>query len=443
MKPFEAALVGAREVVVDDRLDVGVADRGLHPDPADGRRRRQASSTSSAWWSRSRSSPRRFVSLTVTPMLAARLPARRGQAPGAVAAAFARAFDRTLDGYGGSVGWCLRHRAVVMLVFLATVAASGYLFSTMPVELLPDRGHRPADVSTEARAGHLLPRDVGAAAEGRRRSCAGNPAVDHVTSIVGGGFHSAVNSGHHVRPAEGQVGPPAARRDAAGAAPLARPGRRHPRASSRRSRACASAAAPRKSQYQLVVQSLDRNKLSTGPASWKTAMRADPHFIDVTSDSGQRAAGERRRRPRPRRQLGVTAAALRSALEAGFGGDTVATIQSNRRQLQRHPGIRPELPLDGRACCTNIHVPVDLRQAGAAGELRPRERTTGPVTVNQTGQLAADHAVLQPAAGRRARRRDAAGHRAGKPDRPALRRLHRLCRHRKGVPAVASRTRPC
>ena len=168
-----------------------------------------------------------FVSLTVTPMMAARLPARHGEAPRGLAAAFDWGYRRTLKAYDYSVGWCIRHRAVVMLVFLSTVAASGYLFSTLPSSFFPTEDIGQLSISTEARqdisfpAMSALQQEV-AAVVGK------DPAVDHVTSIVGGGFHSAVNSGTMFVQLKDKSVPSAARRDPDGTAPEARAHRRHP-----------------------------------------------------------------------------------------------------------------------------------------------------------------------------------------------------------------------
>ena len=168
-----------------------------------------------------------FVSLTVTPMMAARLPASHGRKPRGLAAAFEWGYRRTLKAYDYSVGWCIRHRAVVMLVFLSTVAASGYLFATLPSSFFPteDIGQL-IDLDGSAR-GHFLPGHVGAAAEGRRRRAQGpGRRPRHLDRRRRFPFGRQLR--HDVRAAEGQVGASAARPDPHRPAPQARPDRRHP-----------------------------------------------------------------------------------------------------------------------------------------------------------------------------------------------------------------------
>ncbi len=328
-----------------------------------------------------------FVSLTVTPMMAARLPARHGQAPGAVAAAFGRAFDRTLKGYGGSVGWCIRHRAVVMLVFLSTVAASGYLFSTMSSSFFPTEDIGQLMISTEAREDISFP-----AMSALQQEVAGivrrDPAVDHVTSIVGGGFHSAVNSGTMFVQLKDKSARPPLDETLSGLR------RRLGRVAGIRTfitpvQSLRFGGRSSKSQYQLVVQSLDRNKLSVWAGKLEAAMAADPHFIDVTSDQENSALQANVVVDRDRAaMLGVSAASLRSALEAGFGGDTVATIQSTGDSYNVILEYDTSLPwTDGML--QNIHVSTTSGKLVPLASFARVTRTTGPVTVNQTGQLAA------------------------------------------------------
>ncbi len=67
------------------------------------------------------------VSLTVTPMLGSRLSSHSGRPP-MIIRWFNAGFDWTLRGYDRSVRWCLKHRFVVLMSFLASVAASAGCF---------------------------------------------------------------------------------------------------------------------------------------------------------------------------------------------------------------------------------------------------------------------------------------------------------------------------
>ena len=328
-----------------------------------------------------------LVSLTVTPMLAARLPARSEREPRGLAAAFDRVYRPSLKAYGYSVGWCIRHRAAVMVVFLATVAASGYLFYTLPSSFFPTEDIGQLSISTEAREDISFPA-MSALQQKVAALVRKNPAVDHVTSIVGGGFHSEVNSGTmFVQLKDKSARPPLdttlrqLRRSLAEIAGI--------RSFITPVQSLRFGGRSSKSQYQLVVQSLDRKKLTEWAGKLQAAMSADPDLIDVTSDQEDSALQANVVVDRDRAsELGVTAASLRAALEAGFGGDTVATIQSTGDSYDVILEYDTRLPWSD-AMLQDIDVPSGSGKLVPLSSFAHVVRTTGPVTVNQTGQLAA------------------------------------------------------
>ena len=131
-----------------------------------------------------------LISLTVTPMLSARLPPEKSEHERRQTL-----FDRITTGYGRWVGWCLVHRGIVMLVFVLTLAASGWMFSSLPRSFFPTEDIGLLTVSTQARqdisyqAMHGLQTQAEAI-------ISKNPAVAHVTSILGSGpGGSSLNAG--------------------------------------------------------------------------------------------------------------------------------------------------------------------------------------------------------------------------------------------------------
>ncbi|MBK6422574.1 MAG: efflux RND transporter permease subunit [Gemmatimonadetes bacterium] len=82
-----------------------------------------------------------FVALTLTPMLCARVlrvPPRHG----ALYQALERGFDGLANGYARSLGWALRHRALVVALVLLSAGGSVFLFQGLKREFVPpeDRG---------------------------------------------------------------------------------------------------------------------------------------------------------------------------------------------------------------------------------------------------------------------------------------------------------------
>ncbi|HEY0207515.1 multidrug efflux RND transporter permease subunit MdtC [Acerihabitans sp.] len=131
------------------------------------------------------------VSLTLTPMLCARLlgkePARAGKKPDR----FTALILRLQGGYARSLRWVLTHAGWVLALFLATLALNVWLYIAIPKTLMPEQdtgriqGFIQADqsISFQAMRGKL---------QDFMRIVAADPAVDNVTGYTGG---SRTNAG--------------------------------------------------------------------------------------------------------------------------------------------------------------------------------------------------------------------------------------------------------
>jgi len=139
-----------------------------------------------------------FVSLTLTPMLCARVlrTHHEGEKQNAVLRLFEWMFNSCLKGYEWSLDKVLKYKSIMLLVTLGTMAATAYLYVTIPKGFFPveDSGfvvvkvEGPADISYRA----MLERQ-NAIAEMIRS----DPAVAFVNSTVGvGGPNSTVNTGN-------------------------------------------------------------------------------------------------------------------------------------------------------------------------------------------------------------------------------------------------------
>src|SRR5690349_5121422 len=92
-----------------------------------------------------------LVSLTLTPMMAGRLlrPVGHGR-QGRLATALEAAFGRSLRAYDASLRWSLRHRPLVLGALAATLAATAYLYVTIPKGFFPQQDNGTIQGSTEA-----------------------------------------------------------------------------------------------------------------------------------------------------------------------------------------------------------------------------------------------------------------------------------------------------
>jgi multidrug efflux pump len=126
------------------------------------------------------------VSLTATPMMCAQLlRARENERHGRLYQASERAFDWILHKYERSLSWVLRHQFLVLLITLATMGASVYLYIIVPKGFFPQQdtgrlnGSIVADQSSSYQA--MEKRHQRLVAIVQR-----DPAVDSVTSFTGG-----------------------------------------------------------------------------------------------------------------------------------------------------------------------------------------------------------------------------------------------------------------
>ncbi|WP_105381947.1 efflux RND transporter permease subunit [Neorhizobium alkalisoli] len=325
------------------------------------------------------------VSLTVTPMLGSRLSGGEHH-PGLVARVFDTGFSRTLKGYDRSVGWCLRNRGIIMLVFLASVGGSVYLFRTLPTSFFPSEDIGSLSISTQAREDISYPamRDLQAQVAAAVQK---NPAVAHVTSIVGSNGRSPLNKGTiFVQLKDSDQRPPleqTLRELRQGTAKIA---------------GIKSFITPQQSlrfggrqtasQYQLVVQALNAPQTNEWADKIQAAMRADrAHFTDVTSDAQNDAIEANIKVDTEKAAaFGITDQQLRQTLQMAFGGYTAAEIQSTGDSYD----VITEFDNTRQ---WNDQMLQDVRVLSSNGSLVPLSnfaqvvRQTAPVTINQTGQL--------------------------------------------------------
>src|SRR6185312_4068132 len=139
MKPFEAALLGAREVsftVVSMSVSlVAVFIPILFMGGIIGRLFREFAVTLSVAIGISL-----VVSLSTTPMMCSRLLRRTsGEKESRVARWSGRAFDAMHRGYERSLGWALRFPLLMVAVFFATIALNVFMYTAIPKGFFPQQ----------------------------------------------------------------------------------------------------------------------------------------------------------------------------------------------------------------------------------------------------------------------------------------------------------------
>jgi multidrug efflux pump len=91
------------------------------------------------------------VSLTLTPMMCSRLLRdNSNSAAGALTRRLNRAVERAVDGYHASLEWVLRHERATLLVTIATLVATVWLYAVVPKGFLPIQDSGLIKAVTEA-----------------------------------------------------------------------------------------------------------------------------------------------------------------------------------------------------------------------------------------------------------------------------------------------------
>jgi multidrug efflux pump len=304
------------------------------------------------------------VSLTLTPMMAARL---LRHTPEEKQGRFYRAsgafFDRVIARYGRMLQWVLDRQGATLVVALATLALTVLLYVLVPKGFFPLQDTGVLQAITQA------PQSISFAAMSERqqalaRSILADPAVASLSSFIGiDGQNATLNSGRmlvNLKPKadrDRDIGAIMRRlqqraRDVAGIELYLQPVQ-DLTIEDRVSR----------TQYQFTLESADPDALASWTPRVVEALSHSPLLSDVASDVQDQglqayvvidrdAAG----------RLGITPAAIDNALYNAFGQRLISTIFTQASQyrvvLELAPGMER-----GPATLNDIYVPAQRAQA--------------------------------------------------------------------------------
>jgi len=295
------------------------------------------------------------VSLTLTPMMCARLLRNREEGP--IARAVARALEGIIALYGRVLRIVLDHRAATMLVFLATLAATAVLYLEVAKGFFPAQDTGIIQGIVEA------PQNVSFAAMSLRqqqlaRLVLEDKAVQSVSSFIGvDGVNMTPNSGRMLinlkpRPQRDANAGQIVRRlqDRVHALPGVRLFLQPVQDLTIEDRVS-------RTQYQFTLQSPDITALQTWTPKLVQRLKQSPLLADVADDlldSGLQARVVIDRETAGR--LGVTAAAIDAALYNAFGQRLISTIFTQSGQYRVVLEHAPEFR-NGLAAFDHVHVP--------------------------------------------------------------------------------------
>jgi len=328
-----------------------------------------------------------LVSLTLTPMICGHrlrhhdIHAKPGR--------FGRIVEGTLGAiigfYGRTLRAVLHHRVLSVLVIIACVVMSGYLYVKVPKGFIPqdDTGFiqggtqaatdisYPAMVKLQQQAADIVAKD---------------PAVSGLgSSVGGGGFSSSINRGQlyiSLKP-ESERPPTAEIIDRLRKRLMAVPGLSTFLFSPGDIRAGARQS---QSQYQFTIWGANYDELVEWAPKVLERLQALPGLTDVATDrqpNGLQATVNIDRSLAA--QLGVNIQSIDSALNNAFAQRQISTIYTQRNQYRVVMEADPNYALDPHDI-SKLYVPASGGTQVPLSAVASIDRTLAPLVVNHQGQ---------------------------------------------------------
>jgi HAE1 family hydrophobic/amphiphilic exporter-1/multidrug efflux pump len=326
-----------------------------------------------------------FISLTLTPMMCARMiqsSDAAGHANNRFGALLEAAFERLQAGYGRSLEWVLTHPRLIFTSFVATVAFTACLFLYVPKGFLPQEDVGMILGSTEAA------QDISYSAMSQKQQALddvvlADPDVAGITSIVGGA--GALNAGRIFIALK-----PFAERRATADEVIAR---LRPKVGLVRGISLSMQAVQdiniggrlARTQYQYTLQDPDLPELYKWSDALATAFAKLPELRDVASDlqaSAPHASIVIDRDTAAR--LGITPQLIDDTLYDAFGQRQVATIFTQLDQFKIVLEVDPKFQLDGGAL-DRIYVATSSGQQIPLSAVAKVGSSVAPLAINHQG----------------------------------------------------------
>ncbi|HEV3057855.1 MAG TPA: efflux RND transporter permease subunit [Vicinamibacterales bacterium] len=328
------------------------------------------------------------VSVTLTPMLCSRfLVAASLHAKGRFARLMERGFGRLYHLYEWTLAIVLRHRPVMLGVFLAVFVATIEMFGIVPKGFIPDQDNDSLNVNVQAAQGtsyYDMVDYVGRIAT----IINANPYVDTFFASTGGGFGSMNQARFNLQLKPRRTRPISASDIAQQIRPqlLRFPGFR---AFVSLPPAIQIGGRGGNSSYTLTVQSADTDALYDWAPKLEAAITQLPEVQDVSDDMQMKSPRVNLVIDRDTAaELGLSASDIEAALYDGFGPQWSSTIYGTTAQYK----VLLELDPRYQEQADSLDKIAFKAPSGALVPFEAvirREETVGPQTVNHVGQLPA------------------------------------------------------
>ncbi len=327
------------------------------------------------------------VSLTLVPMMCARLLQAKGETPKRRSL-----FDRMTDQYGAALDRVLDHPWLTLAFFLATMGVTAFLYVAIP------KGFFPVQDTGAIQGISIGPQDTSFAATSERQQRLADlilkdPAVDSLTSFIGvDGTNQTPNSGRFLINLK-----PQGERDGVQAviARIEAETAKMPPGTSlflQPVQDLSVDATVGRGQYRVVLENPDASQLDIWVPKLVDRLQAAPELVHATSDLApngttlslviDRATAAR---------FGITPATVDNALYDAFGQRIVSTIYTQQNQyrviLEADPSVREQ----GAAGLSAIYLPSAVATNGQVplSAIVHVDEHPGPLLISHLGQFPA------------------------------------------------------
>jgi HAE1 family hydrophobic/amphiphilic exporter-1 len=326
------------------------------------------------------------VSVTLTPMLASRfLRVASLHGHGRFARLMEDLFQRAFRAYEWTLAIVLRHRPVMLGVFVAVLAATVAMFEIVPKGFIPDQDNDSLNVNVQAAQGtsyYDMVQNLSKVAA----VINANPYVDTFFASTGGGFGSMNMARFNVQLTPRRNRPLTAAQIAQQIRPqlLRFPGFR---AFVSLPPAIQIGGRVSKSLYQFTMQSSDISTMYPAATQLVDEVRKSDLVQDVTSDLqlGNPQGTVQINRERAA-SLGVTAQQIELALYNAYGSRQVSTIYTPNNAYWVVMELLPKYQRDLSALDL-LYVRSNSGTLVPLSAMADISQTAGPLSVNHSGQL--------------------------------------------------------
>jgi multidrug efflux pump len=330
-----------------------------------------------------------IVSLTLTPMMCSRLLLGTERAGNRFALGFNRAHDATVEFYRRTLEWVLGHQILTLVLTLATLAATIWLYDTVPKGFLPlqDTGLITAVTEAGPEVSFTAMQRLQARVVEEIRK---DPDVSSTVSVIGvSTLNATPNAGHLAITLRSRDERKATVSEIIGRFKLALapiPGIvvyfqpiQDIQISTRSSRA----------QYQYTLTGTDAKEVSDWSVRLATKLRAEPALREVASEAqegGLRVFINVDRELAGR--LGISMQVINDTLNDAFGQRQISTIYGQSNQYRVILEALPRYQRDPGSL-SRLFVPSTNGSQVPVGAFTTVEPVTAPLTISHQAQFPA------------------------------------------------------